>query len=151
MSDDATKGVRSTAAIRGYPIHPMLVPFPIAFLTGALATDLVFASTGEPFWANFSLWLVGAGLVMAGVAAVAGLTDFLTIPRARGPTGWIYLFGNAAALAIALVSLTFRIGSPADAVLPSGLILSIVTVGILLVTGWMGGELAYRFKIGMID
>jgi uncharacterized membrane protein len=130
----------------------MLVPFPIAFLVGALATDLTFSGTGDPFWARASEWLIGAGLVMGAVAAVFGLTDFLTIERARrGSTGWIHFFGNAAALIVALISLLQRIGDPAAGVLPLGLILSFVTVGILLVTGWMGGELAYRYKIGVIE
>jgi uncharacterized membrane protein len=35
--------------------------------------------------------------------------------------------------------------------LPWGVVLSFIVVGILLVTGWMGGELAYRYKIGMIE
>jgi hypothetical protein len=34
MADDMSKGVRRTAWIKGHPIHPMLVPFPIAFLVG---------------------------------------------------------------------------------------------------------------------
>ena len=33
---------RSTAAIFGHPIHPMLVPFPIAFWIGALITDVIY-------------------------------------------------------------------------------------------------------------
>jgi uncharacterized membrane protein len=44
------RGVRSTAAIFGHPIHPMLVVFPIGFLVGALATDLAFWGTDDPFW-----------------------------------------------------------------------------------------------------
>lgn len=152
MADDLSKGVRSTAAIYGHPIHPMLVPFPIAFLVGALATDLVFWATGNSFWAGFSMWLVAAGLVMGAIAAAFGLTDFLTIERARsGSTGWVHFLGNALALVLALVSLLLRVGDPAAAVLPGGLVLSFIIVGVLLVTGWMGGELAYRYKIGVIE
>ena len=152
MPDDLRKGVRSTASIGGHLIHPMLVPFPIGFLVGALATDLVFWGTGNTFWAGFSMWLVAAGLVMGAIAAVFGLTDFLTIERARtGSTGWIHFLGNALALICALISLLLRVGDPAAAVLPGGLVLSFITVGILLVTGWMGGELAYRHKIGVIE
>lgn len=151
MQDDMSRGVRSTASIGGHPIHPMLVPFPIAFLVGALATDIVFAATGDPFWARASAWLIGAGVVMGAVAAVFGLTDFLTIRRARGPTGWIHFIGNLCAVIVALINVLLRIGDTASAVLPTGLVLSLVTVAILLVTGWMGGELAYRFKIGMLD
>jgi uncharacterized membrane protein len=32
----------STAKIAGHPIHPMLIPFPVAFLVAALATDLTY-------------------------------------------------------------------------------------------------------------
>lgn len=152
MADDLNRGVRSTASINGHPIHPMLVPFPIAFLVGALATDLAFWGTGDHFWSTASMWLVGAGLVMGALAAVFGLTDFLTIARARtGSTGWIHFLGNLVAVVLALVSLLLRIGDPAAAVLPGGLVLSFFIVGILLVTGWMGGELAYRYKIGVIE
>jgi uncharacterized membrane protein len=150
--DDLSKGVPSTAAIGGHPIHPMLVPFPIGALVGALATDLVFRSTGNPFWAAGSMWLIGAGLVTGALAAVAGLTDFFTIARARsGTTGWVHFIGNALALVLALVNLLLRTGDPVAGANTTGLILSIVIVGILLVTGWLGGELAYRHKIGVID
>lgn len=151
MADDMSKGVRSTASIRGHPIHPMLVPFPIAFLVGTLATDLVFWGVGDPFWARASVWLVGAGVVMGGLAAVFGLIDFLTIERARRPAGWTHFLGNLLAVILSLVSLLLRVGDPASAVLPGGLVLSFIVVGVLLVTGWMGGELAYRYKIGVIE
>ena len=146
-----TRGVRSTASVNGHPIHPLLVPFPIAFLVGALATDLTFWGTAGAFWARASAWLIGAGLVMGALAAIVGLTDFLTIPRARGSTGWAHFLGNAVALVVSLINLLLRIGDPAAAILPTGLILSVVTVCVLLVTGWLGGELAYRYKIGVIE
>lgn len=149
--EDLTQGVRSTASINGHPIHPLLVPFPIAFLVGALATDLTFWATAGAFWARASAWLIGAGLVMGALAAVLGLTDFLSIPRARGATGWAHFLGNAVALIVSLVNLLLRTGDPAAEILPAGIILSFITVGILLVTGWLGGELAYRYKIGVIE
>jgi hypothetical protein len=39
LSDD----LHSTARIARHPIHPMIVPFPIACFVGALLTDLSFA------------------------------------------------------------------------------------------------------------
>jgi uncharacterized membrane protein len=92
------RGVRSTAAIFGHPIHPVLVVFPIGFLVGAFMTDLAFWGTSDPFWARASEWLLGAGMVV-----------------------------------------------------PFGIILSVVVVVIFLVTGWLGGELVCRHRIGMID
>src|SRR6266480_335611 len=74
---------KSTLQIAGHPIHPMLIPFPIAFFVGAFVCDLAFWGTGNSMWATGALWLIGAGLIMAALAAVAGLTDFLGDQRIR--------------------------------------------------------------------
>jgi uncharacterized membrane protein len=147
-----SESVRSHVTIGGHPIHPMLVPFPIAFLVGALVTDLAFWWTADPFWARASLWLAGAGLVTGALAAIAGLIDFLSICRVRELTaGWVHFLGNGAALLLTLWSVLHRFDDPVGAILPLGLILSAVVAGILGVTGWYGGELAYRHRIGQIN
>lgn len=38
-----TKPIPSKAAIKGHPIHPMLIPFPIVLIPAALAADVVYA------------------------------------------------------------------------------------------------------------
>jgi uncharacterized membrane protein len=145
------EGVPSTAAVGGHPIHPMFIPFPIAFLVGALATDLAFNATDDTFWARASLWLVGAGLVTGVLAAIIGAIDFWTIERARAHTaGWIHFIGNGVALLLALISLWIRWDDPAAAVMPWGLVLSVIIAILLAVTGWYGGELSYRHKIGVV-
>lgn len=145
-------GVESTASIFGHPIHPMLIPFPIAFLVGALATDLAYWYTLSFFWARVSIWLTGAGFVMGLLAAAPGLIDFFTIDRARHhSSGWIHFIGNAAVLVLAFVSLLLRTADVEGAVLPGGLVLSGVIVLLLGVTGWYGGELSYRHKIGVLE
>ncbi|HEY8506635.1 MAG TPA: DUF2231 domain-containing protein [Gemmataceae bacterium] len=150
MADDHTPDAPSTAAVLGHPLHPAMIPFPIAFLTGALATDLAFWGTSDPFWARVSFWLLAAGLVTGAVAAVLGLIDFLTIPRARNLTvGWVHFLGNAAALVLAAVTLGMRWEDPAAAVLPWGLVLTAAIAVLLAVTGWAGGELSYRHRIGV--
>jgi uncharacterized membrane protein len=60
---------KSTASIAGHPIHPMLVEFPIAFFVATFVCDLAFWRSGSSFWAEVSFWLLGAGLVMAALAA----------------------------------------------------------------------------------
>lgn len=37
----------STAQVAGHPIHPMLIPFPIAFLVATLVSDLIFFANGQ--------------------------------------------------------------------------------------------------------
>jgi uncharacterized membrane protein len=140
-------GIASTARIAGHPIHSMLVPFPIAFLIGALLADLAFWNTRDPFWAVAGAWLVGAGVAGGALAALAGLTDFLGSRRIRAlGTAWVHFLGNATAIVLAILNLYLRTSatSATEAVLPWGLALSAAVVAIFAVTGWLGWELVYR-------
>lgn len=143
----------STAKLGTHPIHPMLIPFPVAFLVGTLVADLAFIGTGDEFWARASMWLIGAGAVMALLAAVAGFTDFLGEPRIRALNdAWYHMFGNLTAVAIALVNFLLRYEQGPDIAIKSwGWILSIVVVGILLFTGWKGWEMVYRHHVAVLD
>jgi uncharacterized membrane protein len=154
QADERTgrRGVTATVNINGHPVHPILVPFPIAFLVGAALSDVGFWITEDEFWARASLWLVGAGVVSGLLAGLVGAIDFFTIERARsGNTGRFHAAGNITAVILSLVSYLIRRGDPADSVLWGGLAISLVTVAILIVTGWLGGELAFRHKIGVIE
>lgn len=141
----------STAAIRGHPIHPMIVPLPIGFLVGALMSDLGYARTGDPFWARASRWLIASGLVTGLAAAPSGSVDFLTIARARRREGWIHAVGNSAVMAVTAANLLARRGEPGSGVFPAGVMLSGAAAALLGVTGWMGGELSYRHRIGVME
>lgn len=93
---------------------------------------------------------MGAGLVTGALAALIGLIDFLTIQQIRAYTaGWIHFLGNVAVLGLALVNLLLRLNDSAVAVLPWGIVLSVVTVALLTVTGWYGRELVYRHMVGV--
>lgn len=143
--------VPSAAHISGHPIHPMLVPFPLAYLVGALFTDLAFLATDDPFWATASLWLLRAGVVMGALAAVFGLFDFLSRKSIRShKIAWHHLIGNASVLALALINMTLRGEAPTDGIVPAGIALSAIVAGILVYTAWLGGEMAYRYRIGAI-
>lgn len=144
-------GVPSTVAIAGHPMHPLLVTFPIAFLTAPLATDLAYWFTQDLFWARASLWLIGAGILTGLIAAATGLMDFLKIDRVRQHSaGWIHMIGNVAAIGLSLVNIGLRWGNAAAAIVPVGLVLSLVVATALGVTGWYGAELIYRHKVAVI-
>lgn len=143
---------RSTAKIAGHPIHPMLVGFPITFFVSTLLTDLAFAKTAYPLWAAASSWLLGAGLVMAGLAALAGLTDFLGDRRIREKRpAWMHMIANVVAVLLSALNLIVHIRDGYDAVVPWGVTLSAIVVLILLFSGWQGWELVYRGKVGVAD
>jgi len=143
---------RSTASIAGHPIHPMLIPFPITFFVATFVCDLVFWGTRNPSWFEPTLWLLGAGLIMAALAAVAGLTDVLAEPKIRGlGTAWWHAGGNVLAVVIEVINFFWRYSEGSRAVLPAGIILSAIVVAILLFTGWKGWELVYRHRVGVAD
>ncbi len=144
-------GVPSTVAIAGHPLHPLIVTFPIAFLTGALGTDLAYVLTNDLFWARASFWLILAGLLMGLVAALTGLLDFFKINRVRQHSaGWIHMIGNIIALGLSFVNLFLRWNNQSSAIVPTGIILSLVVATVLGITGWYGAELVYRHKVAVI-
>lgn len=146
-----TRGLPSTAAVGGHPLHPMMIPYPVAFLTGAFATDLAARSTKDPFWGRASKWLLGAGIISGVAAGAVGAIDYFTIRRAREKTtGKIHAYGNSAALGLAAASLLARRGT--DEEVPSGtaVALTAATAGLVAVTGWAGAELSYRHMVGVI-
>ena len=143
---------QSTAQIAGHPIHPMLIPFPIAFFVVTFACDLVFWGTGNTMWADATLWLLGAGLVMAALAAIAGLTDLVGDPRIRALNDvWWHLGGNVVAVLIELYNLFSRYVQGTGAIVPTGLVLSLIVVCILFFTGWKGWDMVYRGRVGIAE
>ena len=52
-------------------VPSVLVPFPVAFLAGAIVTDILYCLTGASMWANASLWLLGGCAVALPIAAMA--------------------------------------------------------------------------------
>src|SRR5947209_14099836 len=134
------KSLQSKASVAGHPIHPMLVPIPIACFVGTFFTDLVYVRTYDMQWASMSSWLLTIGLVVALFGAIAGMIDFFGIPRVRDlRAGWIHVFGNALALVLSIANALVHTREAYSSVYPTGIILSCIVVLILLVTAWTGG------------
>lgn len=147
-----TRNPKSTASIAGHPIHPMLVPFPIALFVSAFVCDIVFWRTGNVGWSTAALWLIGFGLIMAALAAVMGLTDVLGEPRIRALRDvWWHAGGNVVVALLQLYSWYARYTEGAMAVVPKGLVLSLIVVGILLFTGWKGWSMVYQHRVGVLE
>jgi len=142
--------LRSTARIAKHPIHPMLIPVPIVCFVGALVTDIAYVFTAEMMYADFSSWLLLVGIVFGVLAAIAGLIDFLgnRLIRQQAPA-WPHLIGNAAVLVLAFFNNLVHTRDGWTSVMPTGLVLSVVTVLILPVTGWLGWEMVYRHGVGV--
>jgi uncharacterized membrane protein len=142
----------SSANLFGHPIHPMLIPFPIVLFVATFVCDLAFWQSSLSIWIIAATWLLGAGLIMAALAAVAGMTDFLGDKRIRDiGAAWKHAIGNVMAVAISLFNFYWHYSHAASAVLPVGFVASGVVVGLLLFTGWMGGEMVYRHRVAVYD
>lgn len=150
MSEIPASPAQSKAALRGHPIHPMLIPYPISFLTSALATDIAARRTGDPFWARASRTLLLAGLGTGLAAGAVGAVDYVGVERVRQhAAGPLHAAGNVAALALTGLNLGLR--GDRGGVSRQSLTLSAVVAGMLGVTGWLGGELSYRYKVGVME
>src|ERR1700737_999893 len=119
--DDASLG--STAKPRGRPIHKILVSFSAAYFVGALVTDLAYWQMPDVMWERFSIWLIAAGLIMAGLAVIAYVIALLSgrqIDRPALPRAVGYL----RAVLIALFNAFVHSRDGYTAVVPTGLMLS---------------------------
>ena len=125
----ATRPRLTTLATGGDLLHSFLGPFPVAFFTGALLTDLTYQRTAGMQWSNFSAWLITAGLFTGAVAVLAEIAA-PTRSRLAGVTDVVVLF-------LALFNIFVHSRDAYASVMPDGLILSFATVVALLVAGWL--------------
>lgn len=150
-SDRSHGHPRSTAQIGGHPIHPMLVPFPIVCFIGTLVADIVFLNSGDAGWATASRYLLGVGIVMAALAAFAGLTDFMGDDRIRRSSDALqHMIANVSVVVLEIVNFVVRMNSDAQ-IGKVGVYLSAVAVLVLAYSGWKGGDLVFRHGIGVRD
>jgi uncharacterized membrane protein len=152
MTDFESGNPTSTAKVAGHPLHPMVVPFPIAFFFSTLVTDLLYLNTGRTGFATASMWLLGAGIAGALLAAVLGFTDFLGDRRVRVlRQAWLHMIGNLVLVVLEVVNFLLRTGPGAPTVTAGLTTLSLVAVVLLLFNGWMGWEMVYRRHVGISD
>jgi uncharacterized membrane protein len=142
----------ATARIAGHPIHTMIVPFPLVCYCLTVLTDAMFLKTQQIQWSNFSAWLLAVGVVTAILAAIAGSIDFWANRGIREQkSAWPHALGNSLALLLAIWNLMVHGHDAYTSVYPTGMILSVITALLVIVTAWLGGELVYRRGVGVSD
>ena len=130
MDDDP-----SLYRVQGRSYYATLVPFPIACFVGAFLTDLAYLATDSFVWETFSVWLLTIGLIVAGLAVLAGLADLVRSRRVRGlGRPWLRVLGEIVAFGLSLLNVFVHSRDGYTAVWPEGLILSALTVIVLVAT-----------------
>jgi uncharacterized membrane protein len=142
--------MQGKAAFRGHPLHLMLIPFPIAFWTGALFTDGAGALTHDAFWFRMSTVLVAMGTAGAALASIAGYVDYRTAAMSRKAFGVAtgHLVWSLATLAAFVLAWALRRAAH-DSVY--GIAATIGGGALLFVAGYLGSELANRYRVGISD
>jgi len=132
---------------RGRPIHSTLVSFSAAYFAGAFVADVVYWQTPDVLWERFSIWLIVAGLVMAGLAVFAYVINILAGRRRWGGPTWPRLLGYAVAVCLAVINAFVHSRDGYTAVVPDGLMLSASVVVVLLLTE-IATALVNRRRVG---
>jgi len=150
VPDTKSHSVESVLAIAKHPIHPMLVTFPIAFLSMVVVTDVLFLWLGAAFWAELSLWLNVGGLGFGLLAGIVGTFDMMSIRVVRRHvSAWNHFIVAVMVLAMATLGVWLRLPDPVAAVWPWGLLSSAVLALLVGVAGWLGGTLSFRHGVGV--
>lgn len=143
--------MRSKVIVMGHPLHPMLIPFPIAFLTGTVLFDVAGWLFDAPAWTATAGYLAVVGIASALLAAVPGLIDYLyTVPpRSSGKTrATRHMLANVSAVALFSAAWAIR----GDAAVPASMTVlgfEVAGLGLLTVGGYMGGTLVTRNLISV--
>ena len=130
-----------------HPIHPMLVHFPIGFLVLSFLLDLVSLAFPEvPGLLRGSFYAMLLGIIAALLAAVPGIVDYSEIRRDHPGkvVATRHMILNLMVVAIYGINLWIRssaLSDPKISLLP--FLLSIIGIGLLSVSGYLGGRLVY--------
>jgi uncharacterized membrane protein len=143
--------MESRAKLFGHPIHPMLIVFPLGLLATGVIFDILFLAADNTNFSIASFWMITAGIFGGLLAAVFGLIDWLAIPngtRAKSVGLW-HGAGNVVIVVLFAISWLLRRDAPDYTPSTLAFILELAGSGLAVITGWLGGELVYRLRVGV--
>lgn len=140
--------MRTPASIAGHPIHPMLVPLAIGLWIFSFVCDLTFVlGSGASLWYTLSFWTMIGGIAGAVIAAIPGTIDMLSLTGRPKKLALTHMAINLTVVLLYAVNLGMRIeGNPVSGI---PLALTLVSVSLLAVSGWIGGQMVYVHRVGV--
>lgn len=134
-----------------HPLHVLLAAYPVACFSAAFVTDIIYMNTAVMMWANFSVWLITAGLVMGVAAAVVGIAEaLLSRQKTKLRPGWFHSIGNALVLALSVWNAFVHSRDAWTSVVPTGVILSGIVTVIVITVNWIGTTSTMRQLAGEV-
>jgi uncharacterized membrane protein len=135
----------------GHPFHPILVTIPIGAWVCAFVFDIASRFTQPQQFSTGAMWLIGIGVLGGLAAASIGALDLFAIPPGTPAkrTGWTHAGLNLAVIVAFGANFAWRYAARnSSAATPIGpLTLSLVGLLVLVVSGSLGGKLAYRYGV----
>ena len=122
------------------PLHRGFISAGAVLLIAAFGTDYIYYAAALWQWANFSAWLITAGLIVTFIAVILLLIDAATGRAGRLNTSSFILF--AAAALLSLVNAFVHSRDAWASVVPQGILLSALSSVLLLIAGASGWSLA---------
>jgi uncharacterized membrane protein len=114
----------------------LLLAGTVPLFLGAMISDIAYYNSYQIQWSNFAAWLIAGGLVFCGLALLFALANLISARRKAGrPT--LYFLLLLVTWVLGLVN-AFEHAKDAWAVMPSGLVLSVIVTVLAVVTAWLG-------------
>jgi uncharacterized membrane protein len=136
----------------GHPFHGILVTIPIGSWIASLIFDIAALTTGDvDGYSSGARLLVAIGILGALLAGVVGLIDLSQLEKGTRvrTIGLIHMSLNL--VAIALFSTSFALRAGVDGTSIPGMAVGIAGLTVLAASGFLGGELAYRYGVRVAD
>ncbi|SHM00168.1 DUF2231 domain-containing protein [Phytopseudomonas punonensis] len=118
------------------PLHAILLAGTVPLFLGALLSDIAYYNSFQIQWTNFAAWLIAGGLLFAGLALLFALANLIRADRKAGRPV-MYLVLLLVTWVLGLVN-AFEHAKDAWAVMPSGLVLSVIVSVLAVITAWLG-------------
>ena len=145
--------MESRVKILGHPIHPLLIVLPLGLLSMAVIFDILHLFTGNNTFSVVAYWNIVAGLITGLLAAVFGLLDWLAIPSGTRAKAIGAMHGGGNVVVVLLFAISWWMRRDNVDYVPDTLafVLGLAAFAIAGLTGWLGGELVYRLRMGVDD
>ncbi|MFJ4114029.1 DUF2231 domain-containing protein [Pseudomonas sp. NPDC089758] len=118
------------------PLHAILLAGTVPLFLGALLSDIAYFKSYQIQWSNFASWLIAGGLLFCGLTLLFALANLVRAERKGGRTT-LYFLLLLVTWVLGLIN-AFEHAKDAWAVMPGGLVLSLIVTVLACVAAWLG-------------
>ncbi len=139
--------MKTKASYMNHPFHPMLIVFPLGLWIFSFICLVISKFTDYHVWNTISIYTLAGGIIGGAIAAVPGLIDLFALPQSKARTiGIWHMIINIIILTILIITFFLKVFSNAEQI---AFIFFAISIILLLVSGWLGGELVYHYGVAV--